>query len=82
MCFDELSKNEHNLILFFILSDSIIIRSNAEKFSAPNFVSFIGKKLSLFGIEGGGHASAGTVRFFHFAKAAVIEEARAYLKRL
>jgi len=82
MCFDELSKNEHNLVLFFILPDSIIIRSNAEKFSAPNFVSFLGKKLSLFGIEGGGHASAGTVRFFHFAKAAVIEEARAYLERL
>jgi RecJ-like exonuclease len=82
MCFDELSKNHGAIVLFCTLSDSIIIRSGEELFSVSGLVSHLKEKLGLFGIDGGGHSGAGTVRFFSFAKEKVLSEARAYLEKL
>ncbi|MEM0231093.1 MAG: DHH family phosphoesterase [Candidatus Woesearchaeota archaeon] len=59
--FEELKKKNKEVILLAVGEDSIIVRSNLPSFDLNKTISKIKQRFD--GIEGGGHPSAGTIRF-------------------
>ena len=78
LLFEELKKKHSRAVLFLVLEDSLIIRSNIPEFNLNEMISELKNELKV--IEGGGHPSAGTLRFAPHLSEQIIARCRQFLQ--